>query len=79
MTFFFIFSIAGYNSAALFEDLDENNIRYVEEFTRKNITELITLNQVESEPFTMKHQKIFFGLNASNPNTLRVLHFFTNQ
>lgn len=63
------FSIAGFNSAAIFEELDDDDIKYVEEFARKNIRELITLNQDENVPFTMKHQKIFFGLNTLNPDT----------
>lgn len=62
-----MFSLCGYNTAAGFADVNDEDIDYVEKFTRKNIPEMINLNQMDNEHFTTEQKKIFFGMFATEP------------
>lgn len=61
-------SVCGFATAVVFKDINDDDIKYVEEYTRKNIPELLELNQCGSTPLNIHQLKIFFGAYAANPN-----------
>lgn len=65
--FYFQFSVCGFDNAATFETIGDEEIKYVEEYTQNEIPKLILLNQDETDLFTQQQQKIFFGMFASDP------------
>lgn len=62
-----MFSLCGYNTAAGFADVNDEDIDYVEKFTRKNIPEMMDLNQMDNEPFSSEKKKNFFGMFSAEP------------
>lgn len=51
----------------MFENLDDDDVKYIEDYTRNKIPNLISLNEKEPGSFTEEQKVMFFGLYASNP------------
>lgn len=65
-------SVCGFNTGIVFEDIDDDDIQYVEEYTRTKIAALIETHLDKTDFFNKEqHGPCFFGKFTSNPTEFK--------